>query len=84
MIATITKIIGPYNGRHDKNIITYKLKLADKKVIAWHEIKGRGFPSNLKKGDMVKGLVLNTKRMIPDYKNSEISEFVFSQIELWR
>jgi predicted ATP-dependent protease len=70
MKAKIVNVIGPYDGPFER-IITYKLKLENKNIIVWHENGKRNFP-NFKKNDLIKGLVLNKKRMIPDYKNSDI------------
>ena len=71
MIAKIMNIIGPYEGPYER-IITYKLKLENKKIIAWHENGKRNFP-NLKKNDIIKGLIINEKRYIPNYKKSKIT-----------
>lgn len=71
MIAKITKIIGPYQGPYER-IITYKLKLENKKNIIWHENGKRNFP-NLKVNTLIKGLIINNKRNIPNYKKSNIT-----------
>tara|TARA_R110000744_G_scaffold326719_1_gene432511 strand:+ start:196 stop:438 length:243 start_codon:yes stop_codon:yes gene_type:complete len=71
MIAKITSIIGPYEGPYER-IITYKLKLENKKIITWHENGKRDFP-NLNKNDIIKGLIINEKRYIPNYKKSKIT-----------
>ena len=44
MNAKITNIIGPYKGPYER-IITYKLKLENKKTIVWHENGKRNFPN---------------------------------------
>ena len=71
MIAKIISIIGPYDGPYER-IITYKLKLENKKIIVWHENGKRNFP-NLKKNDIIKGLFINKKRYIPNYKKRKIA-----------
>ena len=71
MIAKITSIIGPYEGPYER-IITYKLKLENKKIIVWHENGKRNFPG-LKLHTIIKGLILNSKKNIPNYKKSKIT-----------
>lgn len=71
MNAKITNIIGPYEGPYER-IITYKLKLENKKTIVWHENGRRNFP-HLKVNTLIKGLVINEKRNIPNYKKSKIT-----------
>tara|TARA_R110001592_G_scaffold52819_1_gene162062 strand:- start:609 stop:875 length:267 start_codon:yes stop_codon:yes gene_type:complete len=71
MNAKITNIIGPYEGPYER-IITYKLKLENKKTIVWHENGRRNFP-NFKVNTLIKGLIINNKRNIPNYKKSKIT-----------
>jgi len=71
MNAKIINIIGPYEGPYER-IITYKLKLENKKTIVWHENGKRNFP-NFKVNTLIKGLIINNKRNIPNYKKSNIT-----------
>lgn len=72
MNAEIINVIGPYDGPYEFNIITYKLKLAGGKIIAWHENGKRGMPRNLKAKCLIEGLELSKDR--PNYKKSKIKE----------
>ena len=72
MNAQIINVIGPYDGPYDFNIITYKLKLPNGEIIAWHENGRRGFPKNLSKNCLITGLKLSGTR--PNYKNSKIKQ----------
>tara|TARA_R110000803_G_scaffold64303_3_gene125265 strand:+ start:7646 stop:7891 length:246 start_codon:yes stop_codon:yes gene_type:complete len=73
MNAKIINVIGPYDGPYDFNILTYKLKLKDGSIIAWHENGKRGFPK-LFANTIIDGLILNKNKKRPDYKNSIIKE----------
>lgn len=69
----VRAIVGPYDGPHDKNITTYHLELADKRVLKWHSPDGLR-PIHLKLGEVGTGLCLKTYRgaTIPNYKKSAI------------
>lgn len=70
MKAVIKKIIGPYDGPFEKNIITYKLNIGLNEI-TWHENGKRPLKNfKLKVGDVISGLVLKEDK--PDYKKSKI------------
>ena len=73
MKARIHNIIGPYNGPYVKDLITYKLRLSDGSLIAWHEDGARGFIKNVNIGDVIQGLILDKNNLRPNYKKSKIS-----------
>jgi len=72
MRAEIINIIGPYDGPYEFNILTYKLRLADGQIIAWHENGKRGMPKNLETKCLITGLELSGAR--PNYKKSKIKQ----------
>ena len=72
MNAEVINIIGPYDGPYEFNIITYKLKLSNGQIVAWHENGKRGMPRNLKTNSLIEGLELKKDR--PNYKKSKIKE----------
>ena len=71
------KVIGPYNGKSDKNIITYILYDNEGNKVAWHE--GPNKRLGCKKGDLVTGIFLesngnvNYARSKPKFKPSQLS-----------
>tara|TARA_R110002020_G_scaffold16986_3_gene60178 strand:- start:1031 stop:1279 length:249 start_codon:yes stop_codon:yes gene_type:complete len=73
MKAKIHNIIGPYNGPYVKNLMTYKLRLSDGSLIAWHEDGDRGFIKDVSVGDVIQGLMLDKNQLRPNYKKSKIS-----------
>tara|TARA_R110001592_G_scaffold103023_1_gene290309 strand:+ start:813 stop:1067 length:255 start_codon:yes stop_codon:yes gene_type:complete len=77
MNAQIINIIGPYDGPYEFNILTYKLRLPNEKIIAWHENGKRGMPKDLDMNCLISGLVLRGAR--PDYKKSKIKEIYKQQ-----
>lgn len=81
MIAKIINVIGPYDGPYEFNILTYKLKLKNGNIIAWHENGKRGFPK-LVTNTIIEGLILNKNEKRPDYNNSIIKE-KFKQTSLF-
>jgi len=72
MNATIINIIGPYDGPYDFNLMTYKLKLLNGDIIAWHENGRRGFPKGLTIHTLITGLELSGSR--PNYKKSQVTQ----------
>lgn len=68
MKAIVRNKIGPYDGPYEKNITTYKLEVADQKIVVWHENGKRGLDAN--KGDIIIGLEL-TPDGIPNYSASD-------------
>jgi|TARA_R110001599_G_scaffold12528_2_gene58393 hypothetical protein len=70
MRAQIINIIGPYDGPFDFNLMTYKLRLFNGNIIAWHENGRRGFPKELDMNCQIDGLELSGSR--PNYKKSKI------------
>ena len=55
-------IIGPYNGKFNKNITTYILYDSKGNKVAWHE--GPNKRLRCKKGDIITGIVLKSNRNI--------------------
>jgi len=68
MRGIIIEKIGPYDGPYENNLITYKIKIGDGRIIAWHENGKRGLIAS--KGDVIKGLILINN--IPNYNKSKI------------
>ena len=68
MRVSIIKKIGPYDGPHEKNIITYKMRTEEGHEIAWHENGKRGLVARV--GQTFTGLVMRGKQ--PDYKKSKL------------
>jgi hypothetical protein len=72
MKAQIINVIGPYDGPYDFNLMTYKLRLPNGNIIAWHENGKRGFPKGLDMNCLIAGLELSGAR--PNYKKSKIRQ----------
>ncbi len=72
MTAQIINIIGPYDGPYEFNLMTYKLRLHNGNIIAWHENGKRGMPKNLDMNCLIAGLELSGNR--PNYKKTKIRQ----------
>jgi hypothetical protein len=80
MRAQVINIIGPYNGPYNNNLITYKLRLPNGNIIAWHENGNRGFPKEININSLIEGLELSGTR--PSYKKSNIKQ-IYKQESLF-